>query len=172
MCARAPHTHHVLLAQVAGAEAMSKGKYEAAVAIFTAALRALRATEDAADSAGDAADTRLLLLSNRSSAFAGVSEAYRTRPASRSESSALYGLDPTHLAQLALADADKVVGARPLWPLAHARKARALFLLERYPEAEAAYLQGLGVDPEGKELQEGLAKVAAVLGGAKAAVKR
>lgn len=42
-----------------------------------------------------------------------MSKSYRSRPAERSEYSALYGLDPTHLAQLALADATKATELQP-----------------------------------------------------------
>uniref|UniRef100_A0A7R9VZT1 RING-type domain-containing protein n=1 Tax=Chlamydomonas euryale TaxID=1486919 RepID=A0A7R9VZT1_9CHLO len=101
-----------------------------------------------------------------------LAQAYRNRPAETSESSALYGMDPMHLAQLALNDAAKAVDGMPQWTKAYSRKGLALFLLERYSEAEEAYLAGLGVDPTCKALQEGLAQVAKVLDAAKSTVKR
>lgn len=102
-----------------------------------------------------------------------MSMAYRSRPASRSEFSALYGLDPTHLASLALSDATKCLELRPDWPRAFSRKGMALVLLERYLEAEAyLLLAGLALDPVNQGLQEGLKQVAEVLSKSKAAAKR
>lgn len=146
----------------------------------------------------------------------------RSRPAALSESRALYAPDPTHLAQLALKDADRATQLKPTWHKGYSRQARAaeggrggglqrqpnscggmargcspplpphvsshpratatplsrnphavpptppppshpqgaaLFLLERYSEAEGAYLEGLMLEPGSATLAEGLAKV-------------
>lgn len=54
--------------------------------------------------------------------LSSLCQAYRSRPASRSEASALFGLDPSYLAQLALKDATKAVEGRPDWAKAYSRQ--------------------------------------------------
>jgi hypothetical protein len=46
----------------------------------------------------------------------------RSRPAALSERRAVYAPDPTHLAQLALRDAEKVLALRPTWHKGHSRQ--------------------------------------------------
>ena len=68
-----------------------------------------------------------------------LSKSYRSRPAARSEYNALYGLDPTHLAQHSLADATQAVQMRPAWPKAHSRKVSG-FALSRHIPAPMVWL--------------------------------
>ncbi|MEW5316873.1 MAG: hypothetical protein WDW38_008217 [Sanguina aurantia] len=119
-------------------------QFETAATHYSAALKA---------SPRSATLEKATLLSNRSAAYASLCQAYRSRPASRSEASALFGLDPSYLAQLALKDATKAVEGRPDWAKAYSRQALALFLLEQYPAAESAYLEGLSLEPENNTLQ-------------------
>jgi hypothetical protein len=63
---------------------------------------------------------------------------------------------------------------QPLGPSAHPHTPRttqglALFLLERYPQAEQAYQKGLELEPGSSPSREGLAKVQEVMAGAAAA---
>ncbi|GIL44878.1 hypothetical protein Vafri_2333 [Volvox africanus] len=90
---------------------------------------------------------------------------YRGRPARTSEYRALFDLDPTSLAQMALKDAERAVAVRPNWAKTHSRKGAALFLLERFHEAREAYLEGLALEPTNSTLQEGMREVQAVLSG-------
>ncbi|KIZ03391.1 hypothetical protein MNEG_4574, partial [Monoraphidium neglectum] len=104
-----------------------------------------------------------VLLSNRSAALCSWSMQLRSRPAALSESRAIFAPDPTHLAQLALKDAERAAQLRPTWHKGYSRQGAALFLLERYGEAETAYLEGLMLAPGNATLTEGLNKVQAVL---------
>eukprot|EP00930_Biecheleria_cincta_P095679 TRINITY_DN87620_c0_g1_i1.p1 TRINITY_DN87620_c0_g1~~TRINITY_DN87620_c0_g1_i1.p1 ORF type:complete len:494 (-),score=123.97 TRINITY_DN87620_c0_g1_i1:119-1531(-) len=61
----------------------------------------------------------------------------------------------------ALNDANKCIELDPNFVKGYSRKGKALFDLRRWDEAEAAYQAGLGVDPENKNLQSGLAEVEA-----------
>lgn len=97
-----------------------------------------------------------LLLSNRCAAFCSLSKRLREIPAAQSEGSALYGLDPMALSQLAVRDADKLLKLVRGWPKAHYRRACALHQMEQYDAARIAYFEGLHLDPTNKLLQEGL----------------
>lgn len=77
--------------------------------------------------------------------------------------SALYGLDPSYLAALALKDAQHAAAGRPGWAPAYGAQGEALHLLERYREAEDAWLEGLRLEPDEPALQAGLAKTKAAL---------
>ncbi|MCO5560539.1 hypothetical protein L7F22_014154 [Adiantum nelumboides] len=88
-----------------------------------------------------------LILSNRSVAFSKLSEHLRKIPAAVSEQNALFGLDPTYHAELALRDAEKVVKLKKSWLKGYYRKGAALLLLERYHEAQEALYEGLQIDP-------------------------
>jgi len=105
-----------------------------------------------------------VLYSNRSAAYASLCKQYISRPASHSESAALYGPDPRRLAELALEDAKKVVTLKPAWPKAHSRLGQALMLCERYREARAAFKSGLKKDPSNESLLGALKDVDALLG--------
>jgi hypothetical protein len=87
----------------------------------------------------------------------------RSRPAALSECRAIYAPDPTNLAQLALKDAERVASLKPTWHKGYSRQGAALFMLERYGEAETAYLEGLMLSPDNASLQEGLAKARGVV---------
>eukprot|EP00271_Cylindrocystis_brebissonii_P006389 TRINITY_DN1915_c0_g1_i1.p1 TRINITY_DN1915_c0_g1~~TRINITY_DN1915_c0_g1_i1.p1 ORF type:complete len:548 (-),score=94.81 TRINITY_DN1915_c0_g1_i1:134-1777(-) len=102
-----------------------------------------------------------LLLSNRCAAFCSLSRRLREIPAAQSEQKALYGLDPTSLAQLALRDAEKVLKLVRDWPKAYYRKATAQTLLEQYEAAREAFLEGLQIDPLSKLLRGGLTELGA-----------
>lgn len=80
----------------------------------------------------------------------------RAIPAAQSEARALFGLDPTHLAELALRDAGRARSLAPLWPAAAARAGDALHLLERFVDARAAFLDALELDPSASEAVAGL----------------
>ncbi|KAG2424301.1 hypothetical protein HYH02_015191 [Chlamydomonas schloesseri] len=135
-----------------GNKLFSSQLYGEAAAAYTEALRLARQPEDVAT-----------LLSNRSAAYASLSRMYRSRPARRSECAALFDLDPTSLAQMALKDADRAVSLRPDWSKAYSRQGTALFLLERYVQSRDAFLEGLALEPTSAPLQEGLREVQAVL---------
>ncbi|KAG2493543.1 hypothetical protein HYH03_008357 [Edaphochlamys debaryana] len=123
-------------------------------AAYTEALRWARAAEDVA-----------ALLAARSGAYSSLSRSYRSRSARRSECAALFDLDPTSLAQMALRDATKALGLRPEWAEARGKLAAALFLLERFHEARDALLEGLEAEPTNTQLQASLREVQAVLAG-------
>ncbi|KAG2437948.1 hypothetical protein HXX76_005563 [Chlamydomonas incerta] len=135
-----------------GNKLFSSQLFGEAAAAYTEALRLARQPEDVA-----------ALLSNRSAAYASLSRMYRSRPARRSECAALFDLDPTSLAQMALKDADRAVAVRPDWAKAYSRQGTALFLLERYLQSRDAYLEGLALEPTSAALQEGLREVQGVL---------
>ncbi|PNW70368.1 hypothetical protein CHLRE_17g716850v5 [Chlamydomonas reinhardtii] len=135
-----------------GNKLFSSQLYGEAAAAYTEALRLARQPQDVAT-----------LLSNRSAAYASLSRSYRSRPARRSECAALFDLDPTSLAQMALKDADRAVALRPDWAKAYSRQGAALFLLERYLQSRDAYLEGLALEPTSTHLQEGLREVQGVL---------
>ncbi|KAI3857140.1 hypothetical protein MKW98_010554 [Papaver atlanticum] len=59
----------------------------------------------------------------------------------------------------ALKDATQCVLARPDWPKAHYRKGVALKLLNRLDDAADAFLDGLKLDPENKELEAAFREV-------------
>jgi Lon protease-like protein len=145
---------------------------------LTSAVRYLSAASAPAAEEADA-------LTQRALALAALARRLRSRPAAASERAALFGQDPTVLAELALKDArraavllppppatdgdgDGDASPRPL-PLTSAARAEAdaLFLLERFSDAEAAYLEALslGPSPEDKAAaEEGLAKARRELG--------
>ncbi|KAI8471643.1 MAG: PUA-like domain-containing protein [Monoraphidium minutum] len=129
-------------------------RWEQATKQFTLALKFARGADK---------EAAAVLLSNRSAGLASWSMQLRSRPAALSESRALYAPDPTHLAQLALKDAEKAIQLRPTWHKGYSRQGAALFLLERYSGAETSYLEGLMLAPGNTTLAEGLAKVQAVL---------
>ncbi|KAI5056413.1 hypothetical protein GOP47_0028231 [Adiantum capillus-veneris] len=100
-----------------------------------------------------------LILSNRSVAFSKLSQHLRKIPAAVSEQNALFGLDPTSHAELALRDAEKVLKLKNCWLKGYYRKGAALLLLERYHEAQEAFYEGLQIDPSSLLLQDALRKV-------------
>ena len=100
-----------------------------------------------------------------------LSTRLRSIPAADSESRALFGLDPTHLAELALRDATRAADVAPAWPRAAAARGRALFLLERFTDARAAHLDALALDPAHEPSLKGLAESDAALGGDAAAAR-
>ncbi|GLI64935.1 hypothetical protein VaNZ11_008336 [Volvox africanus] len=140
--------------QECGDSLFSAQKYGEAATAYTEALRYAHDADDVAT-----------LLSNRSASYASLSRTYRGRPARTSEYHALFDLDPTSLAQMALKDAERAVAVRPNWAKTHSRKGAALFLLERFYEAREAYLEGLALEPTNSMLQEGMREVQAVLAG-------
>lgn len=134
------------------------------------------------------------ILLTRSRAFTGMADWLRRIPASESEAQAVMGLDPTTLATLALNDANKAAeldasnkdaylqqvgffldaascscAAQGLVQLVVtcAVQGAAQMQLERYEEAVAAYIAGLGVDPTDGELQQGLQAAQQLLAGSR-----
>ncbi|GLC50546.1 hypothetical protein PLESTB_000391800 [Pleodorina starrii] len=144
----------MVVAKERGKGLFNAQQYGEAANAYTEALRYAHDADDVAT-----------LLSNRSAAYASLSRMYRSRPARTSEYSALFDLDPTSLALMALKDAERAATVRPDWAKAHSRKGTALFLLERYLEAREAYLEGLALDPTSAALQEGMREVQALLVG-------
>lgn len=103
----------------------------------------------------------------------------RQRPACESETSPLFALDPMELAQLALRDAERshaLLQGLSAQSGAALEVGRALFLLERYSEAQAALLEGMalagGTGSTATALAEALAAVRRVLGGGEGDGKR
>eukprot|EP00798_Chlamydomonas_sp_ICE-L_P013533 gene13533-19403_t len=124
--------------------------YDKAIEHYSAALRIMkRGGEEGRSNLEEA----VLLLCKR----------YISRPARRSEHNCLYGLDPTHLAQLSLMDATRAVDLDPDWPKAYSCK---------YHEAREVYLQGLSLEPANKGLQDGLADVEKVIKEGATQIKR
>uniref|UniRef100_A0A6S8L0E2 RING-type domain-containing protein n=1 Tax=Dunaliella tertiolecta TaxID=3047 RepID=A0A6S8L0E2_DUNTE len=135
--------------------AFKAGKFLIAIEAFTQALRLLPDT---------ASQEAIELTANRSAAYASLSRQYLTRPANRSESAALYGPDPGCLNARALADAQKVLAARPQWAKAHSLMGTALLLSEKYDEAREAFQKGLQLTPDNKACKDGLKAVAEAVG--------
>ena len=48
---------------------------------------------------------------------------------------------------------------KPDWSKGYSRKGAALFGLKKYPEADAAYKEGLVIDPTNEQLKKGVAEV-------------
>jgi histone-lysine N-methyltransferase SETD3 len=63
----------------------------------------------------------------------------------------------------ALADADKVLELKSDWPKGHLRRGVAFETLYKYPEAQAAYADGLKIDPEDAALKKKAEDIAALL---------
>ncbi|PRW58966.1 DNA excision repair ERCC-8-like isoform B [Chlorella sorokiniana] len=145
---------------------MQEEKFEKAV---NAASDLLRQSAIAGGTAGDpvAAQRHAVLLLARSAAYSALSERLRSVPASQSERRAIFAPDPTQLAALGLKDADAALALLPAGapdaPQAHLCRGRALALLERYREAEAAYTAGLAEQPTHEQLQQGLQQLRAAL---------
>ncbi|WIA19665.1 hypothetical protein OEZ85_005596 [Tetradesmus obliquus] len=135
-----------------GDQAVANAEWQQAVHHFTSALKCTRDVQQEA-----------ALLSRRSQALCNMCKHIRSIPARTSERRALYGHDPTHLAQLALKDAEKAAHAAPTCAELYVHQGTALFLLERYSDAESAYLEGLALQPAHKTLQDGLQQVQEVL---------
>lgn len=121
-------------------------KYEEAIEIYSRAMQSRTAN-------------KALLHSNRCAAFCRLAQLLRQIPAAQSERSALYGLDVTSLAELALRDSDKLVQLKGDCATAYLRRGAALVLLEQYEEAQKAFLDGLAIDPTNKSLLQGLRQV-------------
>eukprot|EP00879_Flechtneria_rotunda_P017965 GHRR01018829.1.p1 GENE.GHRR01018829.1~~GHRR01018829.1.p1 ORF type:complete len:156 (+),score=43.16 GHRR01018829.1:331-798(+) len=97
--------------QARGDEAAQYKEWEVAVREYTTALRyAVGPQEECA------------LLSKRSEALCKLCRHIRSIPARTSERRALYGQDPTQMAQLALKDAEKGTQLQPTNALLYARQ--------------------------------------------------
>ncbi|CAL0305031.1 unnamed protein product [Lupinus luteus] len=97
-----------------------------------------------------------IILSNRSAAYIRISQYLKNRAPSASEHRPLSGLDPTTLAELGLKDADKLVELETNSVKSYILKANALFLLDKYAEAQDVILSGLQVDPFSNSLRASL----------------
>jgi len=60
------------------------------------------------------------------------------------------------LFELAIADANQTIKLNPSWPKGYSRLGTALFKNGQFDEAEAAYEEGLKLDPENPALKDGL----------------
>lgn len=103
----------------------------------------------------DSAEEQSTYLCKRSRAFARLSKYLRAIPAAQSERQQLSGLDPFHLAHLALNDACKAAEFAPS-ARAYELQGAAHLLLEAYRAAESAFLAGLGIEPTDQALIDGL----------------
>ena len=74
-------------------------------------------------------------------------------PAAASECSARYALEPSQIARLGLADAERARQLQPDEPAAHLCRAQALLLLEEYAAAEEALLYTLSLDAHSSQAQ-------------------
>lgn len=133
---------------VQGDEAMVNGKFDLAVEAYTRAMKDASTPEVEAD-----------LCIRRSAAFSRLAELLRTIPPEVSERSPLYAMDPTHLARMALRDAQRAIDKLPQSPDALHCRAVAHFLLEQFEEAREICYQGLSLDPVHAGLQALLKKV-------------
>ncbi|KAH7529021.1 hypothetical protein FEM48_Zijuj05G0139400 [Ziziphus jujuba var. spinosa] len=97
-----------------------------------------------------------LILGNRSAAYIRISKFLKDRPASASEYKPLIGLDPTTHAELALKDAEKVIGLHRNAVKSYFLMASALILLEKYETARDVILSGLQIDPFSNSLKASL----------------
>eukprot|EP00775_Hariotina_reticulata_P012534 gene12534-12667_t len=125
------------------ANATSAHQWQQAVHEFTTALKFVLTGGEA----------EAAVLNQRSAALCRLSEFIRSIPARTSERRAMYHHDPAHLAQLALKDAEKAALIKPTWPELYARQGEALTLLERYSDAESAFLEGLALQPTDSTLK-------------------
>ncbi|KAK9808920.1 hypothetical protein WJX72_006425 [[Myrmecia] bisecta] len=148
--AAGPSSHH----PPTGAAA---GKLEGSIHDLTMALKAASDTAEEAE-----------LLCKRSAAFANLSRVLRDRSAAQSEAHALFGVDPFHLAQLALRDAQKAISLQPKWPTAYFQQGAAYCLLEAYDDAERSFLDGLSEEPSNHKLQNALCDVRRMTAGSRA----
>ncbi|KAI7842161.1 hypothetical protein COHA_004184 [Chlorella ohadii] len=145
---------------------MQEEKFEKAV---NACSDLLRQSAIAGGTAGEpaAAQRHAVLLLARSAAYSSLSEQLRSVPASQSERRAIFAPDPTQLAALGLKDADAALALLPAGapdaPEGQLCRGRALSLLERYGEAEAAYTAGLSEQPTHEQLQARLQQLRAAL---------
>ena len=130
----------------------------------TSTLPSSAASTSSSSSAASAhAAAEAVLCACRSATFSRLAAATRAIPAAQSEARALFGLDPTHLAELALRDAGRSRSLAPQWPAACARAGDALHLLERFGDARAAFLDALELDPCAEEAVVGLKAAEAAL---------
>ncbi|BDA43943.1 LON peptidase N-terminal domain and RING finger protein 3 [Coccomyxa sp. Obi] len=134
---------------------VAAGQFENAINAFSLALKLARDSDEEAR-----------MLCHRSNAFASLCRKLRSIPAAQSEAHALYGLDPFTLAQLALKDAERAVTLQPKWATAYLQQGGALFLVERYEDAQAALVEGLSLEPGNRSLQEAMAAVREALSNA------
>ena len=165
---RAAHEFGLALRLTRASAASSAVAFEAAAApppapqtpsptsISTSTLAPLPSSSSSSSAATHAAAAEAVLCACRSATFSRLAAATRAIPAAQSEARALFGLDPTHLAELALRDASRARALAPQWPAAAARAGDALHLLERFGDARAAFLDALELDPSASEAVEGL----------------
>mmetsp|Transcript_14889 Transcript_14889/g.44946 ORF Transcript_14889/g.44946 Transcript_14889/m.44946 type:complete len:483 (+) Transcript_14889:291-1739(+) len=101
--------------------------------------RSIRATQNAGE--------ELSLLGERADTYLELAELLRSIPAADSERWALTGLDPTHLAMLALKDAQRGAAAAPADDGSfHRRVGEAQMSLEHYESARDEFLSALAID--------------------------
>jgi len=137
------------------------GQFEDAVQACTLALRESAAATDAPHK------KKMLLM--RAAAYNGLARRLTSIPAAESERHALFGLDPTQLATMALKDTEAAAamdaGGEEAGVVSEPwlQRARALQLLERYQEAREAFYEGLALEPARPELQAGVREVEALL---------
>lgn len=153
---------------LAAEAAKARGNDLYAARSFAAAAREYTAAARLYDSSAAPQSRHALaeVLSNRAAALVAQATALKARPAVVSErGGALFGEDPIRLAAMALKDARRAGALRPTWHKPSGRAAAALFVLERYEEAEAAYEEGLLLAPDNAALLAGLEEVRRVAQG-------
>ncbi|XWS60498.1 hypothetical protein CRYUN_Cryun07bG0041200 [Craigia yunnanensis] len=97
-----------------------------------------------------------VILANRSAAYMRFSQFLKRRSPTASEYRPLNGLDMTTLAELALKDAERLMGLQNDAVRSYILKSNALILLERYEMARDFVLSGLQLDPFSDILQASL----------------
>jgi tetratricopeptide (TPR) repeat protein len=123
-------------AKAAGREAFQKQEWEEAIKMYTEAI--------------DLNDSDHISYSNRSGAYAGLSDKHKENKDDAARVTAL-----TH----ALEDGQKCVSLRPDFTKGYGRVGYAFFYLDKYEEAKQAYEKGLEQDPASEVLKKGLKDV-------------
>eukprot|EP00300_Choanocystis_sp_HF-7_P027583 c32733_g1_i1.p1 GENE.c32733_g1_i1~~c32733_g1_i1.p1 ORF type:complete len:468 (+),score=108.09 c32733_g1_i1:57-1406(+) len=99
----------------------------------------------------------------RADALSLLAKKYLDRPPSHSERSALFGLDPTTLAEMAIADANKAIDLEPTLVAALLVKARSFALQKNFTASRAAYLDCFQRDSSNQEAIDGIKQMDSII---------